>query len=256
MIPSASKGPDRSHGQDQDQNQGQDQSHGHGQRLLIVEDDRDFRATLLQTLKKAGYSAEAAPGTVAAWSWLQREKPDLILLDLVLPDGSGLELCRRIRSDRRLLQVPILMLTALDSEQQKVEGFLHGSDDYMVKPMQFAELLWRIRAILRRSGGSAPSCLRLGPLEIYPDSFQVQVDGEAVALGRKEFQLLLVLAEASGRICGRNALLDHLWPERIDIGPRVLDTTVRRLRAGLGRGGDLIRTHRGMGYSLRVQADS
>jgi phosphate regulon transcriptional regulator PhoB len=226
------------------------------QRVLIVEDEPDIRDLLVFHLEREGYQVTKSRSGVEALRLAQASPPDLVLLDLMLPEMDGLEVCRRLRRDPATQAVPIVMLTARGDEVDRVLGLELGADDYVVKPFSPRELVARIRAVLRRarpSPGTAPTTV--GRLSIDPAAHIVTVDGLPVTLTRKEFDLLRALVEAKGRVLSREFLLDHVWGYSAagEIESRTVDVHVRRLRQKLGPEGRRIGTVTGVGY--RLEAD-
>jgi two-component system, OmpR family, phosphate regulon response regulator PhoB len=223
------------------------------QRVLIVEDEADIRDLLLFHLEREGYQVAQSRSGPEALRLARAIPPDLVLLDLMLPDMDGLEVCRRLRQDPATQGLPIVMLTARGDEVDRVLGLELGADDYVVKPFSPRELIARIRAVLRRvrpAAGAAP--LVIGRLAIDAAAHQVTVDGTVVSLTRKEFDLLRALAEARGRVLSREYLLDHVWGYTAaeEIESRTVDVHVRRLRQKLGAEGQRIGTVTGVGYRL------
>jgi phosphate regulon transcriptional regulator PhoB len=225
------------------------------QRVLIVEDEPDIRELLVFHLEREGYQIAKARSGAEALRVAQTSPPDLVLLDLMLPEMDGLEVCRRLRRDPVTQAIPIVMLTARGDEVDRVLGLELGADDYVVKPFSPRELVARIRAVLRRARpapGTAP--LTAGRLSIDPAAHTVTVDGAPVTLTRKEFDLLRALVEARGRVLSREFLLDHVWGYTAagEIESRTVDVHVRRLRQKLGREGQRIGTVTGVGYRLEL----
>ena len=221
------------------------------QRVLIVEDEPDIRDLLLFHLAREGYQVGQCRSGPEALRLARASPPDLLLLDLMLPDMDGLEVCRRLRQDPATQGLPIVMLTARGDEVDRVLGLELGADDYVVKPFSPRELIARIRAVLRRvrpAAGAAP--LVIGRLAIDAAAHQVTVAGAVVSLTRKEFDLLRALAEARGRVLSREYLLDHVWGYTAagEIESRTVDVHVRRLRQKLGAEGQRIGTVTGVGY--------
>ena len=222
--------------------------------MLVIEDEPDIRDLLAFHLEREGYvvtkSSDGAEGLRLARS----APPDLILLDLMLPAMDGLEVCRRLRQDPATRAVPLVMLTARGDEVDRVLGLELGADDYVVKPFSPREVVARVRAVLRRSRPAAASStpLTVGPLRIDAAAHTVSVDGVAVNLTRREFDLLRALVEAQGRVLSREFLLDHVWGYTAagEIESRTVDVHVRRLRQKLGTAGPLIGTVTGVGYRL------
>jgi phosphate regulon transcriptional regulator PhoB len=221
------------------------------QRVLIVEDEPDIRDLLVFHLEREGYQVTACRSGAEALRVARAGPPDLVLLDLMLPELDGLEVCRRLRQDPATQGLPIVMLTARGDEVDRVLGLELGADDYVVKPFSPRELVARIRAVLRRArpeAGHAP--LVVGRIAIDAAAHRVTVDGAVVSLTRKEFDLLRALAEAQGRVLSREYLLDHVWGYSAagEIESRTVDVHVRRLRQKLGAEGQRIGTVTGVGY--------
>ncbi|MEX2224569.1 MAG: response regulator transcription factor [Candidatus Rokuibacteriota bacterium] len=222
-------------------------------RVLIVEDEPDIRDLLVFHLEREGYQVTKCKSGAEALRAARSAPPDLVLLDLMLPEMDGLEVCRRLRQDPVTQVIPIVMLTARGDEVDRILGLEMGADDYVVKPFSPRELVARIRAVLRRTRptpGAAP--LTVGSLSIDPAAHLVTVDGAPVALTRKEFDLLRALVEARGRVLSREFLLDHVWGYAAagEIESRTVDVHVRRLRQKLGAEGRRIGTVTGVGYRL------
>ena len=221
--------------------------------ILIVEDEKDVVDLLALSLRKAGgFVISMASDGVAGLNKARKEKPDFIILDLMLPKMPGLEVCRILKSDPASRQIPILMLTAKAEEIDRIVGLEFGADDYVTKPFSPREVILRIRAILRR-GEATPADERLtaGPIAIDPARHQVSVDGRHVSLTSLEFKLLRTLMQRRGRVQERDRLLNDVWGYESIIDTRTVDTHVRRLREKLGKAGDVIETVRGFGYRLR-----
>jgi DNA-binding response OmpR family regulator len=222
-------------------------------RVLIVEDEPDIRELVVHHLKRDGYLVSAASSGEEALRQVQAAAPDLVLLDLMMPEMDGLEVCRRLRQDPATVSLPIVMLTAKGDEVDRVLGLEIGADDYIVKPFSPKELLARVRAVLRRSRaapGGAP--LSLGALVVDLGTHTASVDGRALALTPKEFDLLRALVEARGRVLSREFLLDRVWgyARAGEIESRTVDVHIRRLRVKLGPEGRRILTVKSVGYRL------
>ena len=224
------------------------------QTILIIEDEQDLATLVAFNLEKEGFRPLIAADGVTGFETARREQPDLILLDLMLPGMLGTEVCRQLKKEPATAAIPVIMLTARGEEIDRVVGFEVGADDYVVKPFSTRELLLRIRAVLRRSTPqeTAPG-LTIGPLVIDRERHRVEVDGEEVTLTTIEFKLLLTLAEREGRLQSRETLLTTVWGYNYVGDTRTVDTHVTRLRAKLGRAGDLIRTVRGFGYKMEEE---
>jgi two-component system, OmpR family, phosphate regulon response regulator PhoB len=226
-----------------------------GERVLVVDDEPDIVALVAYHLAKAGYRVSTASSGTDALEAVRRERPALVILDLMLPGMSGYEVLEQLRTADATRDVAVLMLTARREEPDRIQGLSLGADDYLTKPFSPQELVLRVGAILRRVGaGGATSGdrLHLGALEIDLGAHQVKVDGLPVDLTPTEFKLLLTLAERRGRVQGRAHLLETVWEAAPDIQTRTVDMHVQRLRAKLGPAGDMIETVRGFGYRLRV----
>ena len=219
--------------------------------VLVVEDEPDIRNLIVLHLSREGFRCRTAKSGPEALREARAATPDLVILDLMLPDLDGLEVCRRLRSDAATATIPIIMLTAKADEVDRVVGLEMGADDYVVKPFSPKELIARIRAVLRRARPAAEArVLRAGAVTIDPMRHQVDVAGTAVELTPMEFDLLRALVEAAGRVLSREQLLERVWgyTRGGDIESRTVDVHVRRLRAKLGDTGRRIATLKGVGY--------
>jgi two-component system, OmpR family, alkaline phosphatase synthesis response regulator PhoP len=221
--------------------------------VLIVEDDADIAEGLRYNLEREGFAAVVAPtGEEGLRAALSAEGPPcLVILDLMLPGLSGLELCRRLRREPATRRTPIIMLTALASEAERVAGLDTGADDYIAKPFSVRELLARVRAVLRRVEGEQSESYRDDKLQIEFAQMRVACEGAGVRLTRKEFALLAALARADGRVLTRQRLLDEVWGYDYYGDTRTLDVHVRRLRQKLGGCGDCVETVVGVGYRFK-----
>jgi len=219
-------------------------------RVLVVDDEPDLLELVRINLAQSGYTVETAASGSDALAALRRAPPDVMILDLMLPDLSGTELCARVRADQRLAALPIIMLTAKSEEIDRVVGLELGADDYVTKPFSPRELALRVRAVLRRRAptGEEARVLEHGALRVDPDSHRASVDGREITLTAKEFQLLVALMGRPGRVMTRERLVDEVWGSDITVTSRTIDTHLKRLREKLGRAGDLIETVRGVGY--------
>lgn len=224
-------------------------------RILIIEDEIDLVQNLEYNLQQEGYeTARALDGSTALDILDESPPPDLVLLDLMLPDLSGIELCRRIRNDEATRHIPVLMLTARGEEVDRINGFQAGTDDYVVKPFNVRELKLRIRALLRRTeagagGGDAMDDeFEFGDLRVDIPGHTLVVDDEPVDLTPLEFRLFKTLFERRGRAQSREVLLRDVWDIKADVMTRTVDTHVKRLRQKLEDCADYIETVRGVGY--------
>ncbi len=224
------------------------------ERILVVDDEPALLELVDYNLREAGYIVVTAKDGASALAEVRRQKPDLILLDVMLPDVSGTEVCRRLRRDADTARIPIMMLTARGQEIDRVVGFELGADDYVVKPFSPRELALRVQAVLRRATNTAPDPgqrIVIGKLVMDISRHQVLVSDVDVQLTALEFKLLLDLVTRRGRVQSRDALLDRVWGYSPGIETRTVDTHVKRLREKLGEASDYIETVRGVGYRVR-----
>ena len=222
-------------------------------RVLIVEDEPDIRDLLAWHLEREGYRVARSGDGAQALREIASQPPDLVLLDLMLPGVSGLEICRRLRQDPATAALPVIMLTAKGDEVDRVVGLEVGADDYIVKPFSPKEVLARVRAVLRRTTGAPPTGrLAVGDVTLDPATHEVTAAGAPVALTPKEFDLLRALLEARGRVLSREFLLDRVWgyARAGELESRTVDVHVRRLRAKLGAEGRRILTVKNAGYRI------
>ncbi|MCI8302128.1 MAG: response regulator transcription factor [Oscillospiraceae bacterium] len=220
--------------------------------IYFVEDDNSIRKLVLYSLTSAGMEAEgfARPGEF--WSALDRQIPQVVLLDIMLPEEDGISILKRLRASRKTKRLQVILLTAKGSEFDKVVGLDAGADDYVAKPFGMMELMARVRSALRRAEDAAPSVpiLSLGELSVDRGRHLVRVAGEDVALTLKEFQLLCLLLERPGTVFTRDQLLSTVWGYDFDGASRTVDVHVRTLRQKLGAAGNLVQTVRGIGYKI------
>jgi two-component system, OmpR family, phosphate regulon response regulator PhoB len=230
---------------------------GLAERILIVDDEPDIAATVAFNLEREGFTPITAHDGASALAALQADPPpDLVILDLMLPDMSGTEICRRIRQEPATARLPVVMLTARSEDIDRVVGFEVGADDYVVKPFSTRELVLRVRAILRRSEAAAtdsPSTRTIGPLRLDFDGHRLWVDGEEILLTALEFRLLKTLVQRRGRVQTRETLLTQVWEMNGELTTRTVDTHVRRLRKKLGSAAVYIETLRGVGYRFQPE---
>tara|TARA_X000000368_G_scaffold273218_1_gene216657 strand:+ start:1400 stop:2092 length:693 start_codon:yes stop_codon:yes gene_type:complete len=227
-------------------------------KILIIEDEPDIRKNLEYNLSREGYSVLAAASIAEAEQLIYSNNLSLVLLDLMLPDGSGLELCKKMKSDPDLQNLPIIILTAKDDEVDKVVGFEIGADDYVTKPFSVRELILRVKAVLKR-GENKKDIVEIdrqfGDLKIDIDSHEVYVDGELVNLTALEFKLLIQLVDRRGRVQSREQLLADVWGYSAEVTTRTVDTHIKRLREKLGTMGKYVQTIRGVGYKFSRSPD-
>ncbi|MGM0555138.1 MAG: response regulator [Myxococcota bacterium] len=232
--------------------------------ILIVEDEQDLVNTLEYNLEREGFEIQTAlNGSDGLELAESAPHPDLVLLDLMLPDVSGTEVCRRIRENPDTSKIPVIMLTAKGEEIDRVVGFEVGADDYVVKPFSVRELVLRVKAILRRSQqepdegeATEEEELRFGEIRIDIPGHRVWVEDDEIRLTALEFKLLTTFIERKGRVQTRDVLLSDVWGINADVMTRTVDTHVKRLREKLGDAGDYIETIRGVGYRFRAKPES
>ncbi|NPV03815.1 MAG: phosphate regulon transcriptional regulator PhoB [Syntrophaceae bacterium] len=228
-----------------------------GPRILIVDDEKDIVDLVAYNLEKEGYEVLKALDGEKALALVRAKRPDLVVLDLMLPGIQGLEVCKRLRRDAETAAVPIIMLTAKGEELDKILGLEVGADDYVTKPFGVKELVARIRAVLRRSAAGArpekPEVFEFKGLRIDMRSYEVTVDGRRVTLSPTEFKLLRFLSQNPGRVYSRDQILDKVWGDESFVEPRTVDVHIRRLRSQIERDENspaYILTVRGIGYKF------
>jgi len=225
-------------------------------RLLVIEDEQKVADFVARGLRAERFAVDVAYDGKAGWEMASTYAYDLIALDLMLPGMSGLEILRRLRQARK--DVPVLILTARDRTAEKVEHFEAGADDYLTKPFAFAELLVRVKALLRRGGGAKADVLRVGDLEVDRRMQQVRRAGKKIDLTSKEYALLEYLAANAGRVLSRTMIIEHVWDQSFEGLTNIVDVYVRHLRGKVdeGHAQKLIRTVRGVGYSISEQEEA
>ena len=227
--------------------------------ILVIEDEPDIRRNLEYNLGREGFKASSVGSLDEANEKLKSKKFDLILLDLMLPDGSGLDLCKKIKSNSETEATPIIILTAKDDEVDKVVGFELGADDYVTKPFSVRELILRVKAILKRSDTKTKEVVEVerqfGDLKIDVDSHEVHVDSQLIELTALEFRLLKELVDKRGRVQSRDQLLSEVWGYNAEVTTRTVDTHIKRLREKLGSMGRYVQTIRGVGYKFSRTPD-
>jgi len=218
--------------------------------ILIVEDDKNISKLIKYNLEKEGFRCMVSFNGEDAIKTLDQDAADFIILDIMLPGIDGLEVCRRVKQDKKLSNTPILMLTAKGEEVDKIVGFELGADDYMVKPFSPRELILRIKAILKRLKPAVieKDLLKAGKLTVDLSRHKVTSDKKEIELTNMEFKLLVILMQRMGRVQSRETLLDDVWDIASEVTTRTVDTHIKRLREKLGESGDLIETIRGVGY--------
>lgn len=218
--------------------------------IYLVEDDENIRELVVYTLTSTGFAAEGFGSPSAFYAALTKKRPDLLLLDIMLPEEDGLAILGKLRDDPAMAALPVILLTAKGSEMDKVRGLEKGADDYIAKPFGMMELVARVRARLRGKRPEKTDYYVAGPLALYPGRMQVTVNEKPVILTKKEFDLLCYLFENRGMVLTRDQLLDRIWGYAFDGESRTVDVHVRTLRRKLGEAGDLIETVRGVGYRI------
>jgi two-component system, OmpR family, alkaline phosphatase synthesis response regulator PhoP len=229
-------------------------------KILVVDDERDLNELVSYNLEKEGFQVVRAYNGEDALRQIFHSVPDLVVLDLMLPEIDGWEVCKRLRADNRTKQVPIIMLTARADETDKILGLELGADDYMVKPFSQKELVARIKAIFRREtrlqekSQNRPG-VRWGELEIDREKYEVKYKNKQLVLTNKEFELLYLLVSRPDRVVTREVLLDEIWHMDSEVETRTVDVHVRRLRKKMGRASQFIKTVRGVGYKFNGNED-
>ena len=221
--------------------------------IYLVEDDNSIRELVAYTFNTAGLEAEGFDRSSLFWEALEKRKPDLVLLDIMLPEEDGIQILQKLRQREDTKKLPVIMLTAKGSEYDKVMGLESGADDYVSKPFGMMELLARVKALLRRTEDLRPaqeSRYVIGDLTVNRKRHEVFVKGEAVTLTKKEFDMLCYLLENKGMVLTRDQLLNQIWGYDFDGENRTVDVHIRTLRQKLGNCGTYIETIRGIGYKI------
>ncbi len=220
--------------------------------VAVVDDEPDIVEAVSIPLKKANFSVRGFTAAGTFLRFLDREKPDLVILDLMLPDMDGMEICKFMKRDYRLAAIPIIMLSARADEADRVLGLELGADDYVTKPFSARELVARVKAVLRRDvQRTSGKVINVGGiLAIDLEKHEVDVRGRRVNLTATEFRILALLSSRSGKVFSRDEILDHLWGHDKAVVDRTVDVHIRNLREKLGKGARLVRNVRGVGYKL------
>jgi two-component system phosphate regulon response regulator PhoB len=223
--------------------------------VLIVDDEQDVLDLLVYNLQKAGYKTVTARDGAAALQKARDDIPSLIILDLMLPQLDGTEVCRQLRADSKTGHIPIIMLTAKAEEVDRVVGLELGADDYVTKPFSPREMVLRVKTVLRRAGGKTTPAevIKFDDLTVDIGKHEVTHKGKVVELTVTEFKLLATLMERRGRVQSRDRLLTDVWGYEGDVDTRTVDTHMRRLREKLGKAADYVETVRGVGYRFAAQ---
>jgi two-component system phosphate regulon response regulator PhoB len=226
------------------------------ERILIVDDDPDIQKLVSYNLSQAGFQVSTAATGLAALDAVQAELPDLIILDLMMPDLDGLEVCRKLRQQEKSRRIPIIMLTARTQEVDRVVGFELGADDYVMKPFSPRELVLRVKSIFRRMGEEPNDVLQVGKIQLLPLRRQLLIANRPVGLTAKEFDLLEELMRAGGNVLSREMLMNKVWGYHTEATSRTLDTHVRRLREKLGEEAVHLETVHKVGYRMGTSKDA
>ena len=224
-------------------------------RILVIEDERDLQQVVAYNLRQAGHDVATASGGQEGLRLAREAPPDLVLLDLMLPDMPGTEVCRALKREPATQGAAVVMVTAKGEEIDRIVGFELGADDYVVKPFSVRELILRVRAVLRRAEGPGEPTERVdfGVLRVDRAAHRAWVAGEEVAFTALELRLLVMLYDRRGRVLTRDLLLDEVWGSHVDVTTRNVDTHVKRVREKLGAAGDYIETVRGVGYRFAAE---
>lgn len=219
--------------------------------IYLVEDDASIRELVSYALNNSGYKTEGFERPTLFWQAVERETPEMVLLDIMLPEEDGLQILKKLRASAAMKCTPVMMLTAKGSEYDKVTGLELGADDYLAKPFGMMELVARVKALMRRSRQQQKTeDYTVGGLYVCPEKHLVQVDGREKLLTLKEYELLLMLLRAKGAVLTRDQLLEDIWGYAFDGETRTVDVHIRMLRQKLGDAGDCIETIRGVGYKI------
>ena len=223
--------------------------------ILVVEDEPAIAELVRFTVQSAGWEVAIVTSVAEAWRYLQQRMPQMMLLDWMLPDESGLRLLAKIRADRQFGALPVIMLTAKSMEEDKVAGLDHGADDYVTKPFSPRELTARMKSLLRRKAPEhAETLMVAGPVVLDPTSCSVTLHGEKIEIGNAEYRLLKFFLAHRERVFSRSQLLDKVWGDHVAIEERTVDVHVLRLRKALKEAETLVKTVRGVGYMLSEKA--
>ena len=223
-------------------------------KILIVEDEPDIRDTLSYNFEKEGFKVLSSPNGKSALKLLDSNEPNIVILDLMLPDMSGLDLCRQVKNDKKLSNTSIIMLTAKSEEVDRIVGFELGADDYVTKPFSIRELILRVKVLIKKHATSEnkDSSISLGSIYMNLDAHVVQINKKDIILTALEFKLLKHLLQRKGRVQTRDQLLGDVWGYSSEVTTRTVDTHIKRLREKLGVVADYIQTIRGVGYKFTI----
>ena len=220
--------------------------------IYCVEDDSAIRDLMVYTLRASGFEAQGFENDTSFWAAMKEQRPEMILLDVMLPGEDGLSILRKLRSSPATSDIPVIMATAKDSEYDKVIGLDSGADDYLAKPFGMMEMVSRIKAVLRRAGNRQEMILSIGMISMNENKHLVTVDGKSVSLTLKEYELLKLLMESPGRVFTRDIILQSVWGIDFSGETRTVDVHIGTLRTKLEKAGDYIQTVRGVGYKMEM----
>jgi two-component system phosphate regulon response regulator PhoB/two-component system alkaline phosphatase synthesis response regulator PhoP len=221
--------------------------------VAVIDDEPDVLHLVSLHLKKAGFDVRGFTDAISFLRYLEAHAPDLIILDLMLPDIDGREVCKRLKKEERHASIPLIMLTAKGQEMDRVAGLELGADDYVTKPFSPRELIARVKAVLRRTGSGESAIISLqGILTIDPERFEVKVHATPVALTAVEFKIVHLLAAHRGKVFSRERILDHLWGNEKAVLDRTIDVHIKNLRDKLGEAASLVQNVRGVGYKVEA----
>ena len=223
-------------------------------KIYIIEDEPDIRETLVYNFQKENFEVNSSGNGIKGLEDIKIKKPDVLILDLMLPDISGLEICRKIKNDDQLKNISIIMLTAKGDEVDRIVGFELGADDYVTKPFSIRELILRVKVLQKKQGENIDSdkLLEIGQISMDLDAHSVSIDKKQIILTALEFRLLKHLAQRKGRVQTRDQLLGDVWGYSSEVTTRTVDTHIKRLREKLGSACNYIQTIRGVGYRFNV----
>lgn len=227
-------------------------------KILVVDDEKDIVEMVKYNLEREGYTVLTARNGKRAIEQAQEKKPDLILLDIMMPEMDGWEVCKQLMKDENTSTTPVIFLTAKDSEVDEVVGLELGADDYIVKPISIRKLIARIKTALRRKesletpGETVHEVIKIEGLEINVPNYTVKINSEDIILPKKEFETLVFLASHRGRVVSREVLLNSVWGENVVVVDRTVDVHIRKIREKLGAYGDYIETVKGVGYRFKL----
>lgn len=227
-------------------------------RVLVVDDEPDILSILVYQLSREGFRVSTAVNGQSAIATAVEELPDIVILDLMLPGIDGYEVLARLRQNERTASIPVILLTARREEEERIRGFEIGADDYVTKPFSPRELIFRVKALLRRTRAESVTqtkSLKLGPVELDREAHRAFADGEEIDLTPLEYRLLEIFMERRGRVQTRRQLLQAAWQTNAQIETRTVDMHVARLRSKLGDAGEMLETVRGVGYRFHPPGD-